>query len=100
MCQRRRSRRTSTRTCTTPRCGRFGRYILWDEDRTDRREPLAEIVQRLTDGGDEPVLVISNTPIDLEVEDEFRLQPIAAFADGIIVDEHFWVYRVVGEAGS
>jgi hypothetical protein len=78
-----------------PAGGRFGRFIVWDEDRTDRREPLAEIVQRLDEGSDKPVLVISDTPIDVEVEDEFRLQPIAAFADGVLADEHFWVYRAV-----
>jgi len=32
------------------------------------------------------------------VPGEFRLQPMAHFDDGVVADEHFWVYRVVGFA--
>jgi hypothetical protein len=80
---------------------RFGEYILWDDRRTDRDEPVSELLRRLNERSDEPVLFVSNRPRDLRVpgENGFRLEAIAAFDDGIIVDEHLWVYRVVGLDG-
>jgi hypothetical protein len=75
---------------------RFGRYILWDELRRDRTEPLREIIRRVDEGNREPVLLVINHPVDLRAPGEFRLQPLTQFDGGVVDDEHFWVYRVVG----
>ena len=75
---------------------RFGRYILWDEDRRDRRQPLREIIQRIENDNRQVVLLVINHPVDLRAPGDFRLQPLAAFDNGVVTDEHFWVYRVVG----
>jgi hypothetical protein len=80
--------------------GRFGRYIIWDEDRKDHNQPLREIVRRLENASDEPVLVVVNHPIELAVPGDYQLRPIAHFDNGIVDDEHFWVYRVVGLAAT
>jgi hypothetical protein len=75
---------------------RFGRYILWDEVRRDRRLPLREIIRRVETRSDDPVLLVINHPIDVRSVAGFRLQPLARFDDGVVADEHFWVYRVTG----
>ncbi len=77
---------------------RFGRYILWDQNRKDRTAPLREIIRRIADGTSAPVLLLINHPINLKVANAFRLEPLAAFDNGVVPDEHFWLYRVVGLA--
>ncbi|MCU1429138.1 MAG: hypothetical protein JWL83_3138 [Actinomycetia bacterium] len=75
---------------------RFGRYILWDQNRKDRTAPLREIIRRVEHRTTEAVLLVINHPVDVRVFTEFRLEPLAAFDNGIVPDEHFWVYRVIG----
>lgn len=76
--------------------GRFGSYIIWDRQRVDPGQPLSEVLRRLARrGAEEPVLVLLNRPVDGPLE---LLQPMAEFDDGIVADEHFWLYRLAPPA--
>jgi hypothetical protein len=76
---------------------RFGTYILWDKQRKTNVAPLVAIVQRLDSASNEPVLLVTNKP-NTGSFGPYRLQPLAAFDNGIVRDEHFWLYRVVPKA--
>lgn len=76
-----------------PNSGRFGSYIIWDRKRVEPGQPIREVLRRLVsrEGDDEPILVLVNHPIDGPFD---LLQPMAKFDDGIVADEHFWLYRL------
>lgn len=74
---------------------RFGQYVIWDKARVKPLEPLREVVRRLAEGSAEPVLILVNQPIDTSL---FPLDLLASFEDGIVSDEHFWLYRVLPSA--
>jgi hypothetical protein len=73
--------------------GRFGTYILWDKQRKTSVAPLTQIVERLDSASNEPVLLVTNKPTG--AFGPYRLQELAAFDNGVVRDEHFWLYRVV-----
>ena len=76
---------------------RFGQYVIWDKARVKPLEPLREVVRRLSDDSGEPVLILVNQPIDTS---QLPLDLLASFEDGIVSDEHFWLYRVIPSANS
>jgi hypothetical protein len=61
--------------------GRDGTYTKWDEQRR-HVESLAAAVHR----GD---VVVLNHPVR-----DARLRELAHFSDGIVADEHYWIYEV------
>lgn len=75
-----------------PASGRFGSYIIWDRQRVEPGQPLTEVLRRLARrDAEEPVLVLLNRPVDGPLE---MLELLAKFDDGIVADEHFWLYRL------
>jgi len=75
-----------------PAGGRSGTFIVWDRAREAPVEPLALVVRGLQGSTNEPVLLLVTRPLDVA---RFpHLQLLRAFDDGIVVDEHFWLYRV------
>jgi hypothetical protein len=75
---------------------RFGSYILWNKQRKSDVAPLLKSVQQLDSQSNQPVLLVSNKPNPTNLlGSQYRLQQLAAFDNGIVRDEHFWLYRVV-----
>jgi hypothetical protein len=77
---------------------RFGTYILWDKQRKSNVAPLVAVLERLDSASNQPVLLVSNKPSTTSSLGPYRLQQLAAFDNGIVRDEHFWLYRVVPKA--
>jgi hypothetical protein len=75
---------------------RRGTYIVWDTARI-QAQPLVAVIQThppFRPAG--PVLVLVNRPIDVA---QFHLQLLAHFDNGIVPDEHFWLYLGTAAAG-
>jgi hypothetical protein len=72
---------------------RFGRQIVWNADRVDEKEPLAAALRRFAASGDRRVLLLANRAIDRELPD-VDLELLSVFDNGLVPDEHFWLYRV------
>jgi hypothetical protein len=68
---------------------REGTYIVWNTARVPP-QPLEAVVQDPVPGVPLPrVLVLINRPL---VDPNFHLRLLAHFDDGIVGDEHFWLY--------
>jgi len=72
---------------------RFGRHIVWNADRVDDREPLAAALNRFAESPDRPVLLLSNRSQHPELRG-VDLELVVAFDNGLVADEHYWLYRV------
>jgi hypothetical protein len=72
---------------------RFGRSIVWNADRVVQKEPLLHALRRFALPGTRPVLLLANRAVhgDLPGVD---LQLLRKYDDGLVADEHFWLYRV------
>jgi hypothetical protein len=71
---------------------RFGRQIVWNADRVDEKEPLAAALRRFAQPGDRRVLLLANSAT-AELPD-VDLELLSVFDNGLVPDEHFWLYRV------
>jgi MFS family permease len=70
-----------------PAGARLGRYIVWDTAR-ERLQPIAEVLQSYRPGG-RHVLLLINTPV---TDPSLRLRLLTHDDNGIVPDEHFWLY--------
>ena len=74
-----------------PQGGRFGSYVIWDTDRSGRPRPLADVIADVLRPSGPTVLVLRTAPLD-DLPPDLRL--LATFDDGIVADEHYWLYEV------
>jgi hypothetical protein len=72
---------------------RFGRSIVWNADRVEEKEPLDHALRRFAESGTRPVLLLANRAVHRELPG-VKLQLLRKFDDGLVADEHFWLYRV------
>jgi len=66
---------------------RFGTFVVWDQARAHLR-PIHEVLDSYHPGG-RHVLLLINTPAS---DPSLHLRLLAHFDNGIVPDEHFWLY--------
>jgi hypothetical protein len=71
--------------------GRFGNYIIWDTRRIDPAQPLAEILHEFASADGPDVLILRTEPLTVVPPD---VELVEVFDDGIVTDEHFWLYTL------
>jgi hypothetical protein len=74
-----------------PEGDRTGRFIIWDDARVDDQQRLTDVVDEIQRGA-RPVLLLVNEPVADPASLDATL--LAIFDDGIVADEHFWLYRI------
>jgi hypothetical protein len=67
---------------------RFGTYIVWDTAR-ERLQPIRDVLQSYRPGG-RHVLLLINTPVR---DPTLHLRLLTHDDNGIVPDEHFWLYE-------
>ncbi|MDQ1521816.1 MAG: hypothetical protein QOI55_2889 [Actinomycetota bacterium] len=72
---------------------RFGKQIVWNADRVEERESLTHALNRFAAQRRLPVLLLANHPIGRELPG-VSLDLLHTNHDGLVADEHFWLYRV------
>jgi hypothetical protein len=73
---------------------REGTYIVWNKAR-NQSQPLEAVVQDLGPASEGPhVLVLLNRPL---TDPNLHLRLLAHFDNGIVPDEHFWLYMGTGK---
>ncbi len=61
---------------------RRGTFVLWDSGRLQPTGPLPRVVS-------EPTVLVTN-----KARTAANLRFVASFTDGIVVDEHYWIYEI------
>ena len=74
-----------------PQGGRFGNYIIWDTRRVDPAQPLAEILPAFASVDGPDVLILRTDPLAVLPP---NVELVGVFDDGIVTDEHFWLYTL------
>ncbi len=75
-----------------PQGGRSGSYVIWDKDRKKPSDYYEQLINAMTNQDGSAFLLLRNEPV---AELSSNVDLIESFADGIVSDEHFWLYRVI-----